>query len=162
MGYVGGSHIPDFKKDTHAEMLMSGDRAKNGKGAEIVISDMSDLPKVIDFFGGQKTDGKSTPFDFPEVSRRRRSRRCVWGRSAWAPRRCARLSRDRLCGECVDAQCCFPVQRVAACLSCGEHVVTTTKGSGQLDFELTWPGVDEYVPFPVSAHLTPLESGFVH
>lgn len=67
MGYVGASHIPDYKKDTHAEMLMAGGRAENGKGAEIVISDMTDLLKIIDFFAGAKTDGKSAPFDFPMV-----------------------------------------------------------------------------------------------
>lgn len=67
VGYVGASHIPDYKKDTHAEMLMSGAKAKNGKGAEIVISDMKDLLKVIEFFAGEKTAGKSPPFDFPEV-----------------------------------------------------------------------------------------------
>ncbi|CAN0188945.1 unnamed protein product, partial [Ectocarpus sp. 8 AP-2014] len=66
VGYVGASHIPDYKKDTHAEMLMSGGRAENGKGAEIVISDMTDLPKVIEFFAGEKIAGKSAPFDFPE------------------------------------------------------------------------------------------------
>lgn len=68
VGYVGASHIPDYKKDTHAEMLMSGSRAENGKGAEIVISDMSDLLKVIEFFAGEKTAGKSAPFDWPTVS----------------------------------------------------------------------------------------------
>lgn len=68
MGYVGASHIPEFKKDTHAEMLMAGGRAENGKGAEIVISDMTDLLKVIEFFAGEKTAGKSAPFEFPTVS----------------------------------------------------------------------------------------------
>lgn len=70
MGYVGASHIPEFKKDTHAEMLMAGGRAENGKGAEIVLSDMTDLLKVIEFFAGEKTAGKSAPFDFPVVSDR--------------------------------------------------------------------------------------------
>ena len=70
MGYVGASHIPEFKKDTHAEMLMAGGRAENGKGAEIVISDMTDLLKVIEFFAGEKTAGKAAPFDFPAVSDR--------------------------------------------------------------------------------------------
>lgn len=67
MGYVGASHIPEYKKDTHAEMLMAGGRAENGKGAEIVISDMKDLLKIIDFFAGEKTAGKTAPFDFPTV-----------------------------------------------------------------------------------------------
>eukprot|EP00904_Undaria_pinnatifida_P009541 jgi/Undpi1/5717/HiC_scaffold_2.g00991.m1 len=65
VGYVGASHIPEYKKDTHAEMLMAGGRAENGKGAEIVISDMKDLLKIIDFFAGEKTAGKTAPFDFP-------------------------------------------------------------------------------------------------
>lgn len=68
MGYVGATHIPDFKMDTHAEMLMAGGRADNGKGAEIVISDMTDLLKIIDFFAGEKTAGKSAPFEFPPVT----------------------------------------------------------------------------------------------
>lgn len=67
VGYVGASHIPDYKKDTHAEMLMSGAKSENGKGAEIVISHMTDLLKVIEVFAGEKTAGKSAPFDFPEV-----------------------------------------------------------------------------------------------
>lgn len=71
MGYVGASHIPDFKKDTHAEMLMSGKKADNGKGAEIVISKMADLPKIIDFFAGERMEDKSAPFDFPEVRKPR-------------------------------------------------------------------------------------------
>lgn len=49
---------------------MAGAKAKNGKGAEIVISDMTDLLKVIDLFGGEKTAGKSAPFEFPQVSKR--------------------------------------------------------------------------------------------
>lgn len=73
MGYVGASHIPEFKKDTHAEMLMAGGRAENGKGAEIVISDMTDLLKVIEFFAGEKTAGKSAPFEFPVASNRAES-----------------------------------------------------------------------------------------
>lgn len=68
VGYVGASHIPDYKEDTHAEMLMAGGRAENGKGAEIVISDMTDLIKIIEFFAGEKTAGKSAPFEFPSVS----------------------------------------------------------------------------------------------
>lgn len=65
VGYVGASHIREDKKNAHAEMLMSGAKSENGKGAEIVISDMTDLPKIIDFFAGEKTAGKSAPFDFP-------------------------------------------------------------------------------------------------
>ena len=68
VGYVGASHIKDDKMDEHAKMLMSGGKSKNGKGAEIVISDMTDLLKIIEFFAGEKIDGKSAPFDFPSVS----------------------------------------------------------------------------------------------
>lgn len=71
VGYVGASHIPDYKKDTHAEMLMSGKKAENGKGAEIVISKMADLPKIIDFFAGERMEDKSAPFEFPEVRKPR-------------------------------------------------------------------------------------------
>eukprot|EP00611_Tribonema_gayanum_P006383 TRINITY_DN15683_c0_g1_i5.p1 TRINITY_DN15683_c0_g1~~TRINITY_DN15683_c0_g1_i5.p1 ORF type:complete len:374 (+),score=114.35 TRINITY_DN15683_c0_g1_i5:41-1123(+) len=66
VGYVGASHIPEDKKDSHAKMLMSGDRSKDGRGADIVISNMRDLPKVIAFFKEQRGAGKSAPFTFPE------------------------------------------------------------------------------------------------
>ncbi|KAG5191611.1 Haloacid dehalogenase-like hydrolase [Tribonema minus] len=66
VGYVGASHIREDKKDSHAKMLMSGDRSKDGRGADIVISNMRDLPKVIAFFKDQRGAGKSAPFTFPE------------------------------------------------------------------------------------------------
>lgn len=69
VGYVGASHIKDDRKDAHAKMLMSGEKSKNGKGAEIVISDMKDLLKIIELFAGERMAGKSAPFVFPKVRR---------------------------------------------------------------------------------------------
>lgn len=66
VGYVGASHIPQEKKHSHAEMLMSGSRSKDKVGADIVISDMSDLPKLVTFFKDQRAANKARPFAFPE------------------------------------------------------------------------------------------------
>jgi beta-phosphoglucomutase-like phosphatase (HAD superfamily) len=66
VGYVGASHVPPPKQDSHAKMLMSGDRSKSGVGADIVISDMTDLIKLVKFFKEQRAAGASRPFNFPE------------------------------------------------------------------------------------------------
>jgi HAD superfamily hydrolase (TIGR01509 family) len=63
VGYVGASHISHDKADSHAQMLMSGSRSLDGRGAEIVISDMKDLLKIVDAFADQ--DRMS--FSFPEA-----------------------------------------------------------------------------------------------
>lgn len=65
VGYVGGTHVADELKESHARMLMRGERATSGRGAEIVISDMKDLSTLVAFFAMQRKAGKSAPFDFP-------------------------------------------------------------------------------------------------
>ena len=40
VGYVGGTHVAPSLKESHARMLMRGERATSGRGAEIVIEDM--------------------------------------------------------------------------------------------------------------------------
>merc|ERR1712187_503867 len=54
VGYVGAGHIaPDMQK-SHAHMLMAGEKAHNKRGADIVISHMRDLTKIIDYFAKQQ------------------------------------------------------------------------------------------------------------
>jgi len=60
VGYVGASHIGQDAKASHASMLMAGTRAKNGRGADVVISHMHDLPKLVSFFKSQVAAGKKT------------------------------------------------------------------------------------------------------
>merc|ERR1712039_450684 len=48
VGYVGAGHIAPEMRETHAQMLMAGEKAQNKRGADIVISDMQDLPKLVD------------------------------------------------------------------------------------------------------------------
>jgi beta-phosphoglucomutase-like phosphatase (HAD superfamily) len=67
VGYVGASHIRPEKKDSHAKMLMSGNRSVDKKtGADIVIDDMLDLVKLVDFFRSERLKGHSRPFNFPD------------------------------------------------------------------------------------------------
>mmetsp|Transcript_39320 Transcript_39320/g.85529 ORF Transcript_39320/g.85529 Transcript_39320/m.85529 type:complete len:347 (-) Transcript_39320:192-1232(-) len=66
VGYVGASHIADEVADSHARMLMAGTRADNGQGAQIVISDMTELPKLVAFFAMERAQGRSAPFTFPQ------------------------------------------------------------------------------------------------
>ena len=47
VGYVGATHIPPESKDSHAAMLLAGAKAKNGRGAEVVIADFSDLLPIV-------------------------------------------------------------------------------------------------------------------
>ncbi|CAM9624915.1 unnamed protein product [Phaeothamnion confervicola] len=61
VGYVGASHVPDEKAATHAEMLMSGSRSKDKRGADIVISDMRDLPKLVALFKESRAKGVKGP-----------------------------------------------------------------------------------------------------
>jgi hypothetical protein len=47
VGYVGASHVPKGLKETHANALMAGKRADNGRGADIVVEDMSNLLALV-------------------------------------------------------------------------------------------------------------------
>jgi hypothetical protein len=75
IGYVGGTHIPVSKKDSHAKMLMSGalagwpclgntgpvldpswcrlagSRSRDGRGAEIVVEDFRNVVRLVEAFG---------------------------------------------------------------------------------------------------------------
>mmetsp|Transcript_25431 Transcript_25431/g.33204 ORF Transcript_25431/g.33204 Transcript_25431/m.33204 type:complete len:377 (+) Transcript_25431:107-1237(+) len=59
VGYVGSSHIPPEKKDSHSEELMAGTRAENGRGAELVIMDFTDLISIVQEFQKSKDLGES-------------------------------------------------------------------------------------------------------
>lgn len=65
VGYTGASHIGEEAADDHALNLLAGTRADNGKGADIVISDMKDLPTLVVFFAIEREAGRSAPFTFP-------------------------------------------------------------------------------------------------
>jgi beta-phosphoglucomutase-like phosphatase (HAD superfamily) len=57
VGYVGAGHIAPEMRKAHAHMLMAGEKAKNKRGADIVISDMQDLPKIVDEFARMQSAG---------------------------------------------------------------------------------------------------------
>lgn len=50
VGYVGAGHIAPEQKEAHARMLMKGARADNGRGADLVLEDMRDLPCAVRHF----------------------------------------------------------------------------------------------------------------
>ena len=68
VGYVGASHIADAP--AHAAMLMRGARADDGRGAELVIEHMADLPAVVAWFDGtlrQREHGRAgAPGSLPD------------------------------------------------------------------------------------------------
>merc|ERR1712151_421398 len=57
VGYVGVGHIAPEMRKAHAHMLMAGEKAQNKRGADIVISDMQDLPKIVDEFARIQSAG---------------------------------------------------------------------------------------------------------
>jgi len=64
VGYVGAGHIAPEQRESHAQMLMKGTRADNGRGADIVLEEMRDLPQVVRQFAalvaaGHAGDGRS-------------------------------------------------------------------------------------------------------
>jgi len=50
VGYLGASHIPAAQKAPHATLLMSGVKSKNGRGADVVITEMVDFLPIVDAF----------------------------------------------------------------------------------------------------------------
>ena len=56
VGYVGGSHIPYDRREEQAKALMKGGKSIDRRGADIVITDMTDLPTVANFFLDLKLD----------------------------------------------------------------------------------------------------------
>ena len=65
VGYVGGSHIARELEDLHAESLLGGSKSMGGRGADIVVSDFSDLPRLVHWYtalGAQQ----QAPYEFPD------------------------------------------------------------------------------------------------
>eukprot|EP00746_Dinoflagellata_sp_MGD_P000129 gnl/MRDRNA2_/MRDRNA2_100224_c0_seq1.p1 gnl/MRDRNA2_/MRDRNA2_100224_c0~~gnl/MRDRNA2_/MRDRNA2_100224_c0_seq1.p1 ORF type:complete len:765 (-),score=147.65 gnl/MRDRNA2_/MRDRNA2_100224_c0_seq1:165-2459(-) len=60
VGYVGASHIPTEYKNQHALKLLSGARSKDGRGADIVLSELEDLVHVVKYL--QDGNGFARPF----------------------------------------------------------------------------------------------------
>mmetsp|Transcript_102277 Transcript_102277/g.292766 ORF Transcript_102277/g.292766 Transcript_102277/m.292766 type:complete len:355 (+) Transcript_102277:1051-2115(+) len=54
VGYVGATHIPAENKESHAQMLLEGAKAKDGRGAEIVITKFGDLVPLAMAFEGRR------------------------------------------------------------------------------------------------------------
>ncbi len=71
VGYVGGSHVAKDLENTQAEELLRGKKSTNGRGADIVIRDMEDLPTIVNSFLNLKLDHpelcKAGSFDFSEI-----------------------------------------------------------------------------------------------
>lgn len=64
VGYVGGSHIASENEEAHAGTLMAGGRSDDGRGADVVVSDMKDLVPIVEWFRG--LDAKPAPVTFPK------------------------------------------------------------------------------------------------
>ncbi|EEH54256.1 uncharacterized protein MICPUCDRAFT_48208 [Micromonas pusilla CCMP1545] len=71
VGYVGGGHITAEALDGYAEALLAGGKSKNGRGADVVIRDMEDLPSVVNTFLDMRMDDPTTcdrdHFDFEKI-----------------------------------------------------------------------------------------------
>lgn len=71
VGYVGGGHITAEALDGYAETLLAGGKSKNGRGADVVIRDMEDLPSVVNTFLDMRMDDPTTcdrdHFDFEKI-----------------------------------------------------------------------------------------------
>lgn len=63
VGYVGASHIRDDVVDSHAKMLMAGDKADSGIGADIVITDFTDLLPLVTYFA--EVEDRTRPIAIP-------------------------------------------------------------------------------------------------
>jgi hypothetical protein len=71
VGYVGGSHVHFDLEETQARELLAGKKSKSGRGADIVIRDMEDLPAIVNSFLNFKLDhpekAKAGAFDFSDI-----------------------------------------------------------------------------------------------
>mmetsp|Transcript_41567 Transcript_41567/g.106340 ORF Transcript_41567/g.106340 Transcript_41567/m.106340 type:complete len:376 (-) Transcript_41567:148-1275(-) len=64
VGYVGASHISDAVVVEHAKMLMAGEKADSGIGADIVISDFTDLLPLVSYFA--EAEDRTRPIKIPD------------------------------------------------------------------------------------------------
>ena len=78
VGYVGGSHVHFDLEETQARELLAGKKSKSGRGADIVIRDMEDLPAIVNSFLNLKLDhpekAKAGAFDFSDIKRSMRDK----------------------------------------------------------------------------------------
>jgi beta-phosphoglucomutase-like phosphatase (HAD superfamily) len=72
VGYVGASHISRERKHQHALSLLSGARSEEGRGADVVLSDLEDLTHVANYVNNRSLsdgDGFAHPFSVePELA----------------------------------------------------------------------------------------------
>eukprot|EP00470_Lotharella_oceanica_P003267 CAMPEP_0170166972 /NCGR_PEP_ID=MMETSP0040_2-20121228/501_1 /TAXON_ID=641309 /ORGANISM="Lotharella oceanica, Strain CCMP622" /LENGTH=333 /DNA_ID=CAMNT_0010404841 /DNA_START=83 /DNA_END=1084 /DNA_ORIENTATION=+ len=69
IGYVGATHIPGEKKESHAKDLLSGRKSKNLKGANIVIRNLSDALPLMKFFLAEREGGRAIdPGTIPKIA----------------------------------------------------------------------------------------------
>ena len=71
VGYVGGSHVAKELETNQAESLLKGSKSDNGRGADVVIRDMEDLPTVCNYFLDLKLDApdrfERREYDFSSI-----------------------------------------------------------------------------------------------
>ena len=61
VGYVGGSHIAPELKSAHAATLLAGAKADDGRGADVVLADMRDVPALVAWFAARARDNLLPP-----------------------------------------------------------------------------------------------------
>eukprot|EP01134_Creolimax_fragrantissima_P004417 CFRG4417T1 len=70
VGYVGAGHIAEESKESHAQMLMSGGRSLDGRGAIIVLRRLIDLLPIVhayEEFRTEMPEAEPTEFDVKSV-----------------------------------------------------------------------------------------------
>ena len=58
IGYVGASHIPASKKESHARMLMAGEKSKDGRGALLVVEEFRNVAVLVNAFKAARAKGE--------------------------------------------------------------------------------------------------------
>eukprot|EP00469_Lotharella_globosa_P012682 CAMPEP_0167789952 /NCGR_PEP_ID=MMETSP0111_2-20121227/11010_1 /TAXON_ID=91324 /ORGANISM="Lotharella globosa, Strain CCCM811" /LENGTH=393 /DNA_ID=CAMNT_0007682255 /DNA_START=104 /DNA_END=1285 /DNA_ORIENTATION=- len=85
IGYVGATHIPLAEKKAHAEMLISGEKSEQGRGADVVIWDMIDaIPLIVGFKERRRQgmEGPHVPNIEPDILNQMESQATI----NWAPK----------------------------------------------------------------------------
>jgi len=57
IGYVGASHIPAGKKESHAKMLMAGEKSEDGRGALLVVEEFRNVAVLVNAFKAARAKG---------------------------------------------------------------------------------------------------------
>ena len=78
VGYVGGSHVAKDLESAQARSLLEGKKSDDGRGADVVIRDMEDLPVIVNYFLDLRMDDpqkcKRGGFDFSKIESQLRDR----------------------------------------------------------------------------------------